>query len=896
MLLIGAMAAIGAEPGPVAHYRCDAGTGDRLRDHSGRDHHATIHGAEWVTGEFGAALQFDSVDDYVECAADPALSTEEAGSVLLWFRPEAHQGGLVTRSTGGGWPDERLVLAFNTYGGEPHLQWALADGEKYQCRPLDLPPLGEWCHLALAFDGQRIRVFRDGALVASIHQTVKPRVADVPLVIGRCEGLGKQFFQGLIDEVEVYGRALSEIEVLARYKAEAKRRGKDVSGFDRPKLEVAAYADSGRLLVSADYAAMRPVPEGAVLEIEIARDGAGEPLRRERAAMANDRGPAEIILDLQEEPPGGLTVAAQARDAEGGRLGQQVTQDVQWPEREAGVKVLNNMVFELLNVAAPGEREHTIDNPREGWVFISLGGLQTAGVGGVAPAVRVDDQAVALRPVGQQFEAMAYLSEGPHRVSVAPGLKPDRLIVRAVGELFYSMYGANPLVPETGDYTWEFLREHVLDHYNTIIGRGTEDQDPRVREWVGEGKRWMSQRNLPWVDTVGEAYEFWAQEPGMQRPLMHGIWADEFGGGERYRKMYPIWCEALRRLKADPKLAGRQFYAYTGSTFTPDIEPLVKTVQECGYRLAPEWYLREQSSEADVMPHFGPKWERGNRANWAAAHPDAPNNRVLILGLLSQPEESCDIYPHCDYNVYLDLQFQFLATQPAYFGLRGLQGYYSPYVGEEQTRLFARLVRHYAIEGHTERMLPDPYELTHLQNPDFLAGTEAWELSPAADGSITPITAKHFGWLQGRYIRDGVGDSVLWTKRSAAKPNAIAQTISNLQPGRLYSLRLFTGNHQDLLAGTSRGYEHAVSIDIANAELIPQKTFQAIIKSCYAHTTELFNRDNPYRLNYHQRVFRPKAETARLTLSDWASEREPGGPTDEELIWNFVQVQPYFPE
>jgi hypothetical protein len=87
-----------------------------------------------------------------------------------------------------------------------------------------------------------------------------------------------------------------------------------------------------------------------------------------------------------------------------------------------------------------------------------------------------------------------------------------------------------------------------------------------------------------------------------------------------------------------------------------------------------------------------------------------------------------------------------------------------------------------------------------------------------------------------------------------------------------------------------------VSIDIGGAELIEGKAFQAIVKSCYAHTTDLFNRDNPYRLNYHQRVFRAQSETARLALSDWASENEPGGPAGEELIWNFVQVQPYFGE
>ena len=191
-------------------------------------------------------------------------------------------------------------------------------------------------------------------------------------------------------------------------------------------------------------------------------------------------------------------------------------------------------------------------------------------------------------------------------------------------------------------------------------------------------------------------------------------------------------------------------------------------------------------------------------------------------------------------------------------------------------------------------MLPDPYTLTHLENPDFLEGTAGWTLTPAAADNIAPKTAEGFGWLQGRYIRGGVGDSVLWTKRSAEAPNTFAQQVRNLQSGRLYSLRFFTGNYQDLIQGNSRAYKHAISVTVENVEPITDKEFQALIKSNYAHTFGPFNRDHPYRLNYHQRVFRAKGETAMLVLSDWASPEEAGGPAGEELIWNFMQLQPYF--
>lgn len=46
-------------------------------------------------------------------------------------------------------------------------------------------------------------------------------------------------------------------------------------------------------------------------------------------------------------------------------------------------------------------------------------------------------------------------------------------------------------------------------------------------------------------------------------------------------------------------------------------------------------------------------------------------------------------------------------------------------------------------------------------------------------------------------------------------------------------------------------------------------------------------------MNYHFEVFRAKGERARLTVSDWASAAEPGGPAGQELMFNFIEVQPY---
>jgi hypothetical protein len=152
-----------------------------------------------------------------------------------------------------------------------------------------------------------------------------------------------------------------------------------------------------------------------------------------------------------------------------------------------------------------------------------------------------------------------------------------------------------------------------------------------------------------------------------------------------------------------------------------------------------------------------------------------------------------------------------------------------------------------------------------------------------------------YGWLQGRYPSSPEGDNFLRAKRSAKKPNVFSQEITNLQPGGLYSLKMYTADYKELNSGKSVEQKHAISIKIENAEMISDvgKSFQHVFPNCYGHSTGRFNDNNRAWMNYHQRVFRAEGETAELVISDWASDTEPGGEIGQELIFNFIEIQPY---
>ena len=99
---------------------------------------------------------------------------------------------------------------------------------------------------------------------------------------------------------------------------------------------------------------------------------------------------------------------------------------------------------------------------------------------------------------------------------------------------------------------------------------------------------------------------------------------------------------------------------------------------------------------------------------------------------------------------------------------------------------------------------------------------------------------------------------------------------------------------EGMAGAIERGSLDNVEIKIENVEMIPERDYQHVFQSERGQEAPPFSRDRQPWLNYHWRLFRANAPTAKLTISDWASADEPGGPIAEELLYNFVEVQPYF--
>jgi len=266
-----------------------------------------------------------------------------------------------------------------------------------------------------------------------------------------------------------------------------------------------------------------------------------------------------------------------------------------------------------------------------------------------------------------------------------------------------------------------------------------------------------------------------------------------------------------------------------------------------------------------------------------------------VRRMIFTPQYAClpilsgDRCPQADFRVNLDMQMQVLATDPAFFGLWGVQPYRSNYVDEEILNCMGMLFRHYGIEGKTGRMLSDPYDLKHVADPDFQDGLARWQVTAAEPGTVNAAKFAGYGNLQSRYPNSDIGDTFAVLTRSAKTPNLLRQAVQGLTPGRLYSLRLITGDYADLQAGKSRKDQQVLAITLDGVEVQPGG-FSHPFPSYYG--PKPFSDKIPFWMTYHWLRFRATGPTATLSLSDWAKPGEPGGPVGQQTMVNFVQVQP----
>ena len=169
----------------------------------------------------GSALDFDGVDDYVEVPDTAVLSSMANITISAWINPHtitATRYGYRIISKRFPFPQEFVIKHSETNSGGSAGELLIGFyTETEHTTNFDLP-VDSWTHLCVVWDGTKyVKVYKNGILneTVELDDTPSPFDSDALTVIGKRGSSSTEHFDGLIDDVRIYDKALTAEEVQA---------------------------------------------------------------------------------------------------------------------------------------------------------------------------------------------------------------------------------------------------------------------------------------------------------------------------------------------------------------------------------------------------------------------------------------------------------------------------------------------------------------------------------------------------------------------------------------------------------------------------------------------------------------------------------------------------------
>ncbi len=198
--------------GLVAAYGFNEGSGTTVTDVSGNGNNGTISGATWVTsGMYGGALSFNGTNSWVTIPDTASLDLTTGMTVEAWVDPSSVSaaGAIAVKERPGG-----LSYALYSSGAANQppsgsINTGASNANAIGTSPL---PLNTWSYLATTYDGTKLSLYVNGALVSTQAATGSIVEQGGVLRLGGDSVFG-EYFNGLIDEVRVYNLALTASQI-----------------------------------------------------------------------------------------------------------------------------------------------------------------------------------------------------------------------------------------------------------------------------------------------------------------------------------------------------------------------------------------------------------------------------------------------------------------------------------------------------------------------------------------------------------------------------------------------------------------------------------------------------------------------------------------------------------
>jgi len=220
-----------AEPdaaGLLTHLRFDEGAGTIAADASGNGRDGTlVRDPQWVAGKVDGALQFRQGSHVLDDDAEDYLNGLEALTVCMWIKSnvvDTDQGVLICHDPSG--VDETITVRYDSSGSSSNgtnlLKVAVTStGDVQQLESSSNVQTTEWQHICMTWQsGALLRLYVNGIEDTPTGRNNPNNTGSVStcekLIIGKGgkDEIASVGWDGLIDDVRIYDRALTDGEIL----------------------------------------------------------------------------------------------------------------------------------------------------------------------------------------------------------------------------------------------------------------------------------------------------------------------------------------------------------------------------------------------------------------------------------------------------------------------------------------------------------------------------------------------------------------------------------------------------------------------------------------------------------------------------------------------------------
>jgi hypothetical protein len=170
-------------------------------------------------GKIGQAMTFNGSRNYITVSSTLNNSISTQVSVSAWIKANessfAENTGIINEAYLGD-DTVKFAIAGNTGGNPTGVSAGFYDGSWHRVEQSGSIQFAQWQHVVGTYDGAKLRIYINGALSATVDDTAGLPPGTEEWRIGRRWDL-PDYFNGVIDDVRIYNRALSAQEIKQLY-------------------------------------------------------------------------------------------------------------------------------------------------------------------------------------------------------------------------------------------------------------------------------------------------------------------------------------------------------------------------------------------------------------------------------------------------------------------------------------------------------------------------------------------------------------------------------------------------------------------------------------------------------------------------------------------------------